>query len=101
MQKITLPILLVIILILSAALIYQNQLDYSSSGIAKDDGVSIVRIYLGMSSKELGKEFSVQDAENIIAKYFSGATLGESIGYYDENRIWINDKLKSVLSLHT
>lgn len=79
------PVLLIIIAVLTAFLIYQS-LELSKIKVKTENEDSIVRIYVALSSEKHGKEYTLEDVERILVKHFSGATVQETVGYYEGKR---------------
>lgn len=85
MKRFVTPALLIIIAILILVLIYQNR-ELSSIKVKTENEDTIVRIYIALSSEKHGKEYKVEDVEEILVKHFSGATMQETVGYYKGKR---------------
>ncbi len=79
------PALLVIIAVLIIFLIFQNR-ELSSIKVKTGYEDSVVRIYVALSSDKNGKEYNLEDVEAILVKHFSGATVQETVGYYEGKR---------------
>ena len=79
------PILLLIIAVLLAFLIYQGR-ELNRVKIKTENEDSIVRIYVALSSEKHGREYALEDVEKILVKHFSGATVQETVGYYEGKR---------------
>ena len=79
------PALLLVIAVLIGYLIFQNR-ELSSMKIKTGHEDSVVRIYVALSSDKNGKEYSLEDVEEILVKHFSGATVQETVGYYEGKR---------------
>ena len=47
------------------------------------DNTVITRIYVSLSSEKLKREFEIADVENILINHFNGATLQESLGFFN------------------
>lgn len=77
--------LLAIIVVLIIFLIFQNR-ELSSIKIETGYEDSVVRIYVALSSDKNGKEYDLEDVEAILVKHFSGATVQETVGYYEGKR---------------
>jgi PII-like signaling protein len=77
--------LLVIIAVLMIFLIFQNR-ELSTIKVKTENEDAIVRIYVALSSEKHGKEYKLEDVEKILVKHFSGATVQESVGYYEGKR---------------
>ncbi len=79
------PALLVIIAVLMVFLIFQNR-ELSTIKVKTENEDTIVRIYVALSSEKHGKEYKLEDVEKILVKHFSGATVQETVGYYEGKR---------------
>ncbi len=77
--------LLAIIVVLIIFLIFQNR-ELSSIKIETGYEDSVVRIYVALSSDKNGKKYDLEDVEAILVKHFSGATVQETVGYYEGKR---------------
>lgn len=77
--------LLAVIVVLIIFLILQNR-ELSSIKIKTGHEDSVVRIYVALSSDKNGKQYSLEDVEEILVKHFSGATVQETVGYYEGKR---------------
>ena len=75
-------VLLIIILVLIAFLILQNR-ELSSIKLKTENEDTVVRIYVALSSEKHGREYSLEDVENIVVKHFSEASVKETVGYYE------------------
>ena len=75
-------LLLFLILAISVLL---NSTSCSHHGLNNEDARNdnaVVRIYVGLNSNKLNREFEVADVEKILAEHFDGATLQEGTGHY-------------------
>lgn len=79
------PLLLVVIAVLVVFLIYQS-LELSKIKVKTENEDSIVRIYVALSSEKHDREYTLEDVEAILVKHFSGATIHETVGYYEGKR---------------
>ena len=77
--------LLAVIVVLIIFLILQKR-ELSSIKIKTGYEDSVVRIYVALSSDKSGKEYTLEDVEAILVKHFSGATIQETVGYYEGKR---------------
>lgn len=77
--------LLAVIVVLIIFLILQKR-ELSSIKIKTGYEDSVVRIYVALSSDKNGKEYTLEDVEAILVKHFSGATVQETVGYYEGKR---------------
>lgn len=77
--------LLAVIVVLIIFLILQNR-ELNSIKIKTGYEDSVVRIYVALSSDKNGKEYTLEDVEAILVKHFSGATVQETVGYYEGKR---------------
>jgi len=86
MRRRLLSLLLAIIIALSGTFILQSCSYVHLNNDSIDNNNAIARLYIGLSSNKLKREFEIADVEKIIASHFNAATLQESIGFYKGER---------------
>ncbi len=64
-------------------LMLQSCSAHSLKSEAFKDNTAITRIYVSLSSEKLRREFEIADVENILINHFNGATLQESLGFFN------------------
>ena len=79
------PVLLLIIAALIVFLIIQNR-ELNKIKVSTGYEDSVVRIYVALSSEKHGKVYTLEDIEKILVRHFSGATVQETVGYYEGKR---------------
>lgn len=83
MQKILPSSCLQAIVPLMLLFMLQSCSTHSLKSEAFKDNTVITRIYLSLSSEKLKREFEIADVENILINHFNGATLEESLGFFN------------------
>ncbi|GJM15976.1 MAG: hypothetical protein DHS20C13_13030 [Thermodesulfobacteriota bacterium] len=86
MQKILPSPYLRIIASLFLVLMLQSCSTHSHKSKNLKYNTAITRIYLSLSSEKLKREFEIADVENILINHFNGATLQESIGFFNRKK---------------